>query len=207
MIGRKIDQIVDDKKDNYAMNHRKKINTYLLFFSTLSIFSFSTYVNATSQPANEVEGGVSLTRYVDGTTQRASAMNSSEKDKEKLAQSIEFEVYTMNEELSSHSVYVSPAGICKGFEGDYGVDFTNTTNNYVNRGDKSQYYGGITGASLYQKDDAKNVQYVPVYVIKDAQLEKEIREREGRQTKQVARNNISTGEEFLDKTICNTGGK
>ncbi|OOF59668.1 hypothetical protein [Rodentibacter myodis] len=189
------------------MNHRKKINTYILFFSTSSIFSFSTFVNATNQPVNETGSDVSLTLYVDGATQRSSGMHSSEKDTKKLAHSIEFEVYTMNEESSSHSVYVSPAGICKGFEGDYGVDFTNTTNNYVNRGDNSQYYGGITGASLYQKDDAKNVQYVPVYVIRDAQLEKEIREREGKQTKQVARSNISTGEEFLDKTICNTGGK
>ena len=111
----------------------------------------------------------------------------------------------MNEEFSSRSVFVSGAGVCKGFEGDHGVDFTNSTNNYIVRGDESQYYGGITGASLYRKGDPKNVQYVPVYVINNPQLEQEIREREDKNIKNIVKDKVGTSKQLLDKMVCKPG--
>ncbi|QPB42984.1 hypothetical protein [Rodentibacter haemolyticus] len=188
------------------MSCRKKINISLLFFSTLSTFSFSTFAN-TSQTDRETEEVGNLVRYVDSKTQETLEPENSLQDTKKLAGSIEFSVYVVNEEFSSHSVFVSNAGICDGFEGNYGVDFTNTTSNYVNRGDKSQYYGGITGASIYKEKNSTNLRYAPVYVINNAQLEKKIRKREEGKIEQTVKDKIDISKAFLDKTICKPGKK
>lgn len=182
------------------MSHTKKASLYLLLFTAMS---FPSYVGAKPTPEQmEKDVKKSLTRYVDTKEQRTLDPNSNAQDAKDLAGSVEFEVYVMNEEFSSRSVFVSGAGVCKGFEGDFGVDFTNSTNNYVTIGDDSQYYGGITGASLYKVGEPKNVQYVPVYVINNPELEKEIRERESKQTKRIVKDQIHTSKELLDKMVC-----
>ena len=184
------------------MSHRKNLKSYFLLFAISSSFAVSGIAAPKSSVENmEKDVKKSLTRYVDTKDQRTLDPNSSQ-DAQDLASSVEFEVYVMNEDFSSRSVFVSGAGVCNGFEGDFGVDFTNSTNNYVNRGDDSQYYGGITGASLYREGDPKNVQYVPIYVINDSQLEKEIREREKQHTKQVVKDKISVSKDLLDKMVC-----
>lgn len=185
------------------MSYRKTLNAYLLCFSALSFLSLPNFVNA-KPSVDKMEKDVkkSLTRYVDTKEQRTLNPDSSVEDAKDLASSVEFEVYVMNEDFSSRSVFVSGAGVCKGFDGDYGVDFANSTNNYVNRGDESQYYGGITGASLYREGEPKNVQYVPVYVINNPQLEKEIRERENKHTKDIVKDKVSTSKQLLDKMVC-----
>ncbi|BFU59380.1 MULTISPECIES: hypothetical protein [Rodentibacter] len=189
------------------MSCRKKINISLLLFSTLSAFSFSTFANTTQATDKNAEYTRSLTRYVDSRTQETLEPETSLQDTKKLAGSIEFSVYVVNEEFSSHSIFVSNAGVCDGFQSSYGVDFTNTTSNYVKRGDKSQYYGGITGASIYKERNSTNLRYAPVYVINNAELEKKIRKREEEKIEQTVKDKIDTSKQFLDKTICKPGKK
>ncbi|MBF0751640.1 MULTISPECIES: hypothetical protein [Pasteurellaceae] len=192
------------------MCHHKKLNIYLLYFSSLSFFSIPLYAKNVQSFVNSEEGSINegIVRYVEtGGELRALTEDKSTQDAKDLGNSIEFEVYRVDENSSSRSVFVSAAGICKGFNGDYGVDFTNFTNHYISRNDDSQYYGGITGASIYRKHDPNNMQYVPIYAIKNHQLEKEIREREMKKTKDIVREKIYTGEQLLNKTICKAGKK
>ncbi|AOF52459.1 hypothetical protein BKG91_02025 [Rodentibacter caecimuris] len=184
-----------------------KYYTYLLCFFILSFLPLSASVSAKTIVVKISEDTQNLTRYIDSKEQRVLDPNSSVRDAKNLANSVEFEVYMVSENFSSKSVFVSGEGVCNGFEGDNGVDFTNSTNNYIHPSDDSQYYGGIIGASLYRQDEPRNVQYVPVYVIDDPQLEQEIREREGRQTKQIIRDKVDSNKQLLDKMVCKKGAK
>lgn len=190
------------------MYHRKQLKDYFLSLSILLFSSLSAYVSAEGV-VDERDGRIhsNVVRYVEMTEQRTLAPDTSTQDAKDLGNSIEFEVYTVNEESASRSVYLSAAGICRGFDGDYGVDFTNFTNHYINQGDDSQYYGGITGASIYRERGSDNMQYVPVYAIKNPQLEQEIRQREMTKTKDIVKDNVYSGKELLDKTICKPGKK
>ncbi|OOF46828.1 hypothetical protein BKK51_01715 [Rodentibacter trehalosifermentans] len=149
----------------------------------------------------------SLVRYVGTKDQRTLTPDISTQDAKDLGNSIEFEVYKVDENSASRSVFLSPAGICKGFNSSYGVEFTNFTNHYIKNGDDSQYYGGITGASLYRERDPNNMQYVPIYAIKNPYLEKEIREREMKKTKDIVKDKIFSSEQLLDKIICKPSKK
>lgn len=186
------------------MNHRKNL---LVYFSLCVPFLFVSMASAEDKSSRQKTETSNRTRYVDIQNQKAFDPDISPSEIKALANSVEFEVYVMNEESSSQSVFVSGAGVCNGFDADFGVDFTNSTNNYINLGDDSQYYGGITGASLYRKGEPTNVQYVPVYAIDNSQLEKEIREQQGKQTKQIVKHQINTNKQLLDKTICKPAAK
>ncbi|WP_077414811.1 hypothetical protein [Rodentibacter rarus] len=185
------------------MCHRKRFNIYSQCFLALWLFPFSIYAN-TEGAVDETDGQIrtSLVRYVGTKEQHILTTDIATQDAKDLGNSIEFEVYKVDEKFASRSVFLSPAGICKGFNGSHGVEFTNFTNHYINNGDDSQYYGGITGASLYRERDPSNMQYVPIYVIKNPHLEKEIREREMKKTKDIARDKIFSSEQLLDKIIC-----
>ncbi|OOF57398.1 hypothetical protein BKK56_01300 [Rodentibacter genomosp. 2] len=184
-----------------------KYYTSLLCFSILSLLPLSASVNAKTIVVKISEDTQNLTRYIDSKEQRILDPSSSVLDAKNLANSVEFEVYMVNENFSSKSVFVSGEGVCNGFAGDNGVDFTNSTNNYIYPSDDSQYYGGIMGASLYRQDEPRNVQYVPVYVIDNPQLEKEIRDREKGQTKQIIKDKVDSNKQLLDKMVCKKGEK
>ncbi|OOF65905.1 hypothetical protein [Rodentibacter sp. Ppn85] len=184
-----------------------KYYTYLLCFSILFFLSLSVFVSAKTIVVRISEDTQNLTGYIDSKEQRIIEPNTSIRDTKNLANSVEFEVYMVNENFSSRSVFVSGEGVCNGFEGDNGVDFINSTNNYIYPNDDSQYYGGIIGASLYRQDDPQNIQYAPIYVIDNPQLEKEIREREGRQIKQTIKDTVDSNKQLLNKMVCKKGAK
>ncbi|VEH66232.1 Uncharacterised protein [Rodentibacter pneumotropicus] len=46
---------------------------------------------------------------------------------------------------------------------------------------------------------------MPVYVINNPQLEKEIREREESQTKQTIKDKVDSNKQLLDKMVCKKG--
>ena len=68
----------------------------------------------------------------------------------------------MDEMSSSQTIYESPAGVCKGFKAR-GVNYTNSTHNYLSPNDKTEYYGSVTGATIYGGKNTQNLSYVPVY--------------------------------------------
>ena len=140
--------------------------------------------------------------YVDETDKKAFSSDVSDNDVRHLAQSIELKVYKINEMSSSESIYESPAGICRGFKIKRGVDYTNSTHNYLSPSNRSEYYGGVTGATIYSRKDPLNVSYVPVYSITDKNLSKRIQLQENKTLKEKAVNHVSEGRAVLTDVIC-----
>ena len=148
------------------------------------------------------EGMSSSVTYVDEKDKKAFNSNVSDNDVQKLAQSIELKVYKIDEMSSSESVFESPAGICQGFKVKRGVDYTNSTHNYLSLNDKSEYYGSVTGATIYNQKDPQNLSYVPVYSITDKDLSKRIQLKENKTLKEKAANYVSEGRAVLTDVIC-----
>ena len=107
----------------------------------------------------------------------------------------------MDEMSSSQTIYESPAGICKGFKAR-GVNYTNSTHNYLSPNDKTEYYGSVTGATIYGGKNTQNLSYVPVYSISDKKVSDRIQIIENKKLKEKAVNNISEGKAVLTEVIC-----
>ncbi|MDO5054519.1 MAG: hypothetical protein Q4D86_04290 [Pasteurella oralis] len=123
-------------------------------------------------------------------------------DAEALGKSIEFEVFQINETKSSHTIFESGAGICKGFNSRVGVDVTDATTYYVVPVNKAEYYTNISTATVSSKADAKNMQYVPVFYIQDPKLAKKVQAEENKQGKNLADQNIQHRKNMLSGVIC-----
>ncbi|PJG82880.1 hypothetical protein [Caviibacterium pharyngocola] len=123
------------------------------------------------------------------------------KDAEKLASSIEFEIYEIGENKMAHTVYQSGAGICNGYQSALGVDITDSRTYYINQ-DENEYYASIAGATVYSKNDPDNVQYAPVFNIKNTDVAKQVQEEEQLYGKKMATQNIQKSANVLSGTIC-----
>ncbi|STO93309.1 Uncharacterised protein [Haemophilus pittmaniae] len=169
---------------------------YRHWLSAFAVSCFSVSVLA-------VNNGTSY--VVDGAKKQVNQAGLSQKDIRELANSVEFEVYNLSEEGSSRSIFISGAGVCHGFVSRNGVDLTNTTNYYVTPDNEDEYYGGIVGATIYQKGKSRNVQYVPVYSVSDPKKMKEIREQEAREGKNMherAQPQLDEAKDTLNRIIC-----
>ena len=79
------------------------------FFSLFCVIIGSLFTSQFSI----VENDSSAVTYIDSEDKKAFNSDVSNNDAQKLAQSIEFKVYKIDETSSSESVYESPAGICQ----------------------------------------------------------------------------------------------
>ena len=170
------------------MKHQSYISVLLFFLivSSLVIARVSIASNIT---------------YVDSTDQKSFSSEISDNDVQLLGQSIELKVYKMDDMSSSQTIYESPAGICKGFKAR-GVNYTNSTHNYLSPNDKTEYYGSVTGATIYGGKNTQNLSYVPVYSISDKKVSERIQIMENKKLKEKAVNNVSEGKAVLTEVIC-----
>ena len=190
------------------MSHIKKkigIYSFCVLASSVVLAEGSSVVYATKAktPENYVsESNISETvKYIDGKGQKSLDPKSA-KDIAELANSVEFEVYKFNELAASKTIFLSPAGICSGFESNDGVDVTNTSNYYIKPNDASEYYGSVLGATIYKKGETKHSQYVPVYAIRNANVAKYIEQNEDPNIRKKANARIKEGRETLNKVVC-----
>ncbi|HHF3488313.1 TPA: hypothetical protein ACPKDB_000057 [Haemophilus influenzae] len=139
---------------------------------------------------------------VDSEDKKAFNSDVSNNDAQKLAQSIEFKVYKIDETTSSESIYESPTGICQGFKITRGVDYTNSTYHYLYPDNRGEFYGSVVGATIYNQKDPQNLSYVPVYSITDKDLSKRIQLKENKTLKEKAANYVSEGRTVLTDVIC-----
>ncbi|PVX42986.1 hypothetical protein C8D76_101325 [Pasteurella langaaensis DSM 22999] len=126
---------------------------------------------------------------------------SSQPNTQKLANTIEFELYQFGENYNSHSVYKSGGGICYGYRSDDGVDLTDSSTYYVDS-NKQDYYVSIAGATLSSKDGIKNMQYAPVFNISDQSMDQVVRDEESKQGRKLVSKNMKEREELLSDVIC-----
>ncbi|WP_443092435.1 hypothetical protein [Basfia succiniciproducens] len=134
-----------------------------------------------------------------GKSQQLDPNNS--KDVNELANSVEFEVYEISENHSSHTIFESNAGICRGYQSSNGVELTDSTTYYVDDA-SDDYYATITGATIYAHASPKNVQYAPIFNIHDPKILKEIHQDEEKYGKDLATKNVNARENILSKGIC-----
>lgn len=170
------------------MKHQSYISILLFFLmvSSLVIARVSIASNIT---------------YVDSVDQKSFSSEISDNDVQILGKSIELKVYKMDEMSSSQTIYESPAGVCKGFKAR-GVNYTNSTHNYLSPNDKTEYYGSVTGATIYGGKNTQNLSYVPVYSISDKKVSERIQIIENKKLKEKAVNNVSEGKAVLTEVIC-----
>lgn len=122
-------------------------------------------------------------------------------DAEKLAKSIEFEVYEVSEKQMAHTIFKSGAGICRGFKSHYGVDMMDSRTYYIDQ-TNDEYYASISGATLYSHNSPENIQYAPVFNIRDDKIAEKIQNEETKYGKQLATKNIEQNSDMLKETIC-----
>lgn len=182
----------------------KKLNV-----TTAILMSFFSHIAMAVEEMAEPSGYVEVFRfsesdpesktYVSGQAEQLNPKKMS--DAEKLAKSIEFEVYEVSENRVAHTVFKSGAGICRGFKSHYGVDMTDSRTYYIDQAN-NEYYASIAGATIYSKNTPENVQYAPVFNIQDEKLAQQVQDEENKYGKQVATQNIAKNSEMLKKTIC-----
>ncbi|MDY4280154.1 MAG: hypothetical protein SOX56_03600 [[Pasteurella] mairii] len=122
-------------------------------------------------------------------------------DANKLAKSIEFEVYEISENQTSHTIFESGAGICRGFNSTYGVAITDSRTYYVNK-PSNEYYGRISGATIYSKKTPQHMRYAPFFNIHDPTLAQEILDKQRKLGRKNAGKNIKQSSEMLSNSIC-----
>ena len=122
-------------------------------------------------------------------------------DAKKLAETIEFEVYQIGENYSSHSVYKSGGGICYGYRSDSGVELTDSSTYYM-KGSQQDYYVSVAGATLSSQSGPRNIQYAPVFNITDPSMEKTVRETESKQGRKMVSKNMKERNALLSEVIC-----
>lgn len=174
---------------SYTKLVRLALSTAL--FSSLPLFASA----APQQNSNEV------VTYVDSNENRHFTPASSSNDAKELGQSVEFEVYKITESGTTKSIYESPAGICQGFQRS-GVNYTHSTHHYVKPNVKTEYYGSVTGATIYDKKETKNLSYIPVYSISDQTLSKKIQSQEDNHLRERAVVHVQEGKSVLQEVIC-----
>jgi len=155
-----------------------------------------------TSPFSLADGFSNSITYVDSGDKKTFNSDVSDNDVKKLAQSIELKVYKIDEMSSSESIYESLSGICLGFKVKNGVDYTNSTHHYIYPNDTSEYYGSVTGATIYSWKEPQNLSYVPVYSITNKALFERIQLQENKTLKEKAVNDISEGRAVLTDVIC-----
>ena len=164
--------------------------------------TYSTSQKNRNNPSNTANQNIdksNRTYLSKETTHKLNPQNA--EDANQLAKSIEFEVYEIGENQTTHTIFESGAGICRGFNSTYGVDITDSRTYYVNK-PSNEYYGSISGATVYSQNAPQNMQYAPVFNIQDPTLAKEIQDKQRKLGRKNAGNNIKQNSEMLSNSIC-----
>ncbi|UWZ93002.1 hypothetical protein HZ320_04755 [[Pasteurella] aerogenes] len=67
---------------------------------------------------------------------------------------------------------------------------------------ENEYYGSISGATVYSQNAPQNMQYAPVFNIQDPELAKKIQDEQRKLGRKNAGKNIKQNSEMLSNSIC-----
>ncbi|MDU8924641.1 hypothetical protein RYD26_06920 [Pasteurellaceae bacterium LIM206] len=139
---------------------------------------------------------------INGNTERLDP--SQQDDAQALGNSIEFETFEITEDKTSHSIYESGAGVCRGYASEAGVELTDSTTYQVDK-NKNDYYARISGATLSKDKAPQNMRYAPVFNIDDPVLSQKIQEKEELNGHTEALQNINEKGKILSDGVCKGG--
>lgn len=120
---------------------------------------------------------------------------------ENVGDYVEFEVFEYGENFTSHSAYSSASGVCYAFANGRSVELTDSSTYFIKDSKTGEYYAAIIGANVSKKG-AKNVQYAPVFNIKDPVLLEKIRQQEKKNGKKIVTENVKKRENILSNIVC-----
>ena len=140
------------------------------------------------------------TIYLDSSTSKEIDLNNV-KDMEALRNSVEFEVYQISDQKISYSVFESAAGICYAFRSADGANMTDSTTYYMDK-ELADYYLSIVGAKLSAVEAPKDVQYSPVFYIRDPELSEKIQSEEKRIRAYLVKNKLDKNAAILTNVVC-----
>ena len=123
------------------------------------------------------------------------------KDMDALRNSVEFEVYQMSDTQVSYAVFESHAGICYGFKSPEGASLTDSTTFYMDK-KQQDYYSSVVGANVSAKSSPQNVQYSPLFFIRDPDLSKRVQTEEKQVRPDLIKANIEKNASILRDVIC-----
>lgn len=187
------------------MNLTTLMGFLILFFSTASFAeSWSIHISEDNVNSTEISTDKSNSSvfYVSKNSPRGFNPYSDMKDAYLLGQSIEFEMYEINEKRSSHIVFEAGAGVCRGYQSGSGVYVTDSTTYYVYPVNKKEYYKNIAIGNVSSGEGVRNVQYVPVFYIRDEKLAENVQKEDSKQGKKLASHNIRKRSDMLSQVIC-----
>ncbi|MDY5421228.1 hypothetical protein [Actinobacillus porcinus] len=181
--------------------------TFMMIVSMLSFAEMNIRISEDSTTVNGVETSLdsiwnnkkSTSYTVNGQDVQLNGRNNQAIKKKN--DNIQFEVYGYGENYTSHSIYSSGAGVCHAFVGGREVELKDSSIYYVKDSKTGDYYAAIVGADV-SKGGAKNVQYAPIFNIKDPKLLEQIRKQEQNDGKKIVEKNISERGDFLENVIC-----
>lgn len=145
------------------------------------------------------EEKVQQTYVMSDSLRELNPMNQSDADS--LADSIEFEVYSVSENSQIHTIFMSGAGVCRGYSAD-GVDITDSATYYISELSDDEYYANIARGVLNSKGDTKNLQYASVFNISDLERSKQVKDQEAQYGKDIAEKNLKDRTGVLSKVVC-----
>lgn len=121
-------------------------------------------------------------------------------DAHKLADSIEFEVFTISENSSAHTVFQSGGGVCYAYNAA-GV-FVIDSATYYKQGSKTEYYANISDGIVTSKGEVKNLQYASVFNIVTPETLQEAKEQDAKYGKVLAEHNLKKRTETHLVNLC-----
>lgn len=119
----------------------------------------------------------------------------------KAGDNIKFEVFEIGENYTSHSLYSSGAGVCRAFVDGRDIELKDSSVYYIKDSATGDYYAAIVGADV-SKEGPKNIQYAPVFNIKNPALLEKIRKQEQQNGKKLVIKNIEERGDVLEDIIC-----
>ncbi|NBI12678.1 hypothetical protein GVX81_03430 [[Haemophilus] felis] len=187
------------------------MNFKILLFITYSFFcslsfaeSWSIHISEEGIDTSYIPsfGKKSDIFYVDRNSGKELNPSNSLNDASILGDSIEFEVYEINESRTSHTIFESGAGICNGYNSKSGVYVTDSTTYYIIPENKKEYYKNIAIGKISSKEKIQNVQYVPVFYVQDPNLAEKIQKEDAQKGKILAKGNIKNRSNMISHIVC-----
>ncbi|MGQ0286512.1 hypothetical protein ACT2CV_04840 [Pasteurellaceae bacterium 22721_9_1] len=126
-----------------------------------------------------------------------------QQDANKLANSIEFEVYRINEDSQTHTVFLAGEGVCDGYK-NRGVEVTDSATYYIKDDSKDEYYANVSGGVLNDKGIARKVQYASVFNVNDEALSNRLKEQDKLKGRKIAEQNLKDRGNMLSNDVCHT---
>lgn len=168
----------------------------------LLLCGFPVYANNIINKKLNEQSKESSQKYVTSSSNKQFNPDSQKADADTLGHSVEFEVFKINEDGTSHTTFKSNAGICYGFKQGDGVQVTDAATYYLVKNSQEEYYLNIADAEIAQGKVVREMKYAPVFNVNDQRALKTLKEENEKLGGKLAEKNIVERSKILSNVVC-----